>query len=236
METKQVQEQQKELRPTGVGVESEPEQPEDEKPRVIDKRRFQRLLDEDWSTVEPILETPRYPSFVEELQTKLKTSEERLLEYAEQVREARQQMQSEVEAIRDRLRRTMAEQLEQSKAGFIGSLLEVLDNLNRAIQSAEATQHFEGLLNGIKATTALFERSLEAQGVSLIDPHGQPFDPRVHEAVDTVAVEPARDGLVIEVVQPGYKLGEATLIRPARVRVGQATTAQEEPAEHPASS
>ena len=59
METKQVQEQQKELRPTGVGVESEPEQPEDEKPRVIDKRRFQRLLDEDWSTVEPILETPR---------------------------------------------------------------------------------------------------------------------------------------------------------------------------------
>jgi molecular chaperone GrpE len=203
-------------------VKSEPPPAEDDKPRVIDKRRFQRLLDEDWSAVEPIPETPHYPSYVEELQNKLKASEERLLGYAEQVREARQQMQTEVEAVRDRLRRTMAEQLDQSKAQLISRLLEVLDNLNRAIQAAEATPSFEGLLTGIRATASLFERSLEAQGVSVIDPQGEPFDPRFHEAVESVAVEPERDGLVVEVLQPGYKLGEATLIRPARVRVGQA--------------
>lgn len=221
METRQGQDRQSELRQTGVGIEAEPPPAEDEKPRVIDKRRFQRLLDEDWSAIEPIPEMPRLPSYVEELQAKLKAGEERVLEYAEQVREARQQMQTEVEAIRDRLRRAMAEQLDQSKAQFLGSFLDVLDNLKRAIQTAEATPHFEGLLTGIKATTSLFERRLESQGVSVIDPKGQPFDPRFHEAVESVTVEPERDGLVVEVLQPGYKLGEATLIRPARVRVGQ---------------
>lgn len=225
METRQVRESDNEARPATVGVKSEPV--EDERPRVIDKRRFQRLLSEDWTTVEPIPETPRYPSYVEELQAKLAASEERLLAYAEQVRQARQQMQTEVEAIRDRLRRQVAEQVDQSKAQLIGSLLEVLDNLNRAIQAAEATPSFEGLLAGIKATAALFERSLAAQGVSVIDPRGEPFDPHLHEAVESVTVEPERDGLVIEVLRPGYKLGEATLIRPARVRVGKADSTQD---------
>lgn len=237
MEARRSEEHQKELKQirggNGPGFELPPR--DDEKTRVIDRRRFRRLLDEDVSPGELIPEPPRYPSYVEELQTKLKASEERLLDYAEKVRQARQEMQSEVEAIRDRLRRTMAEQLDQSKARFMGHLLEVLDNLKRAIQSAETTQHFEGLLNGVKATAALFERSLEAEGVSLINPQGEPFDPRLHEAVETVAVEPERDGLVVEVLQPGYKLGEDILIRPARVRVGQAVAASGTTADHPPS-
>lgn len=224
METERTLEQQDAAAQRDVGRGSDPEaQPlEDDRPRVVDKRRFRRLLDEDASSTGSTPEPPRYPSYVEELQNRLHMSEERMREYAEKVREARRQMESEVDAIRDRLRRNMAEQLDQSKAQFIGSLLEVLDNLQRAIQSAEATQHFEGLLDGLKATTALFERSLEAQGVSLIHPVGEPFDPHLHEAVESVPVEPERDGRVVAVVQPGYKLGEATLIRPARVRVGQA--------------
>ncbi len=209
--------------PTNGGQQAEPNPPheEDDKPRVVDKRRFQRLLEGEPSMVEPIAEPPRYPSFVEELQDKLKASEVRLLEYAEQVREARQQMQSEIDAIRDRLQRNMAEQVEQGKAQFVSSLLEVLDNLKRAIQAAETTPNLEGLLQGIKATTALFERNLETQGVMLVGAPGESFDPRLHEAVGSVTVEPERDGLIVEVLQPGYMLGEATLIRPALVRVGQ---------------
>lgn len=205
--------------------EAEREEMDEGKPRVIDKRRFLRLLEEDLSTVEPVEEPPRYPSYVEELQNKLKASEARLLEYAEQVRQARQQMQSEVDAIRERLRRTTADQLQQSKARFIARLLDVLDNLKRAIEAGQQTRNIEGLLEGIQATATLFERSLEAEGVSIINPRGEPFDPRFHQVVETVPVEPERDGVVVEVLQPGYRLGEETLIRPAQVRVGKARVA-----------
>lgn len=209
------------------------EEVDEGKPRVVDKRRFLRLLEEDLSTVEPVEEQPRYPSYVEELQNKLKASEARLLEYAEQVRQARQQMQSEVDAIRERLRRTMADQLHQSKAQFIARLLDVLDNLKRAIEAGQQTRNVEGLLEGIRATAALFERHLEAEGVSIINPLGEPFDPRFHHVVETVPVEPERDGMVIEVLQPGYRLGEDTLIRPAQVRVGKARATAPDAAESP---
>lgn len=193
----------------------------DEKPRVVDKRRFRRFLEEDVPPGELLPEPPRYPSYVEELQNKLQAGEARLLEYAEQMRQARQQMDAELEAIRERLRRNMQEQVEQSKSQFVGPMLDVLDNLKRAIEAAEATRNFDALLAGLKVTTAMFERNLQAFGVALIGSPGEPFDPRLHEAVESVAVEPERDGLIVEVVQPGYRLGDAVLIRPARVRVGQ---------------
>jgi molecular chaperone GrpE len=189
----------------------------------VDRRRFLKYLDEAAEAAECVEEAPRFPTYVEELQSKLKASEERLREYAEKHREARQQMQAEVDAIRARLQRTLAEQLEQRKAQFIGNLLDVLDNLNRALRAAEETQNFQGLLAGVRAIATLFERSLEAEGVSVINPLDQPFDPRFHEAVDTAAVGPDRDGLVVDVLQPGYRLGEMTLVRPAQVRVGRAT-------------
>ncbi|MCS6807032.1 MAG: nucleotide exchange factor GrpE [Acidobacteriota bacterium] len=193
----------------------------DDKPRVVDKRRFRRLLDEDVPTGELLPEPPRYPSYVEELQSKLQAGEARLLEYAEQMRQARQQMDAELEAIRERLRRNMQEQVEQSKSQFVGPMLDVLDNLKRAIEAAEATRNFDALLDGLKVTAAMFERHLQAFGVVLIGSPGEPFDPRFHEAVESVAVEPERDGQIVEVIQPGYRLGDAVLIRPARVRVGQ---------------
>ena len=224
METKRAEEKWENEKPMDADGNSglpEQEQETTSEPRVVDKRRFVKLLEESPPTLEPAPETPRFPSYVEELQSKLKANEERVLEYAERYREARQQMQEEVEAIRTRLHRTLGEQLEQGKARFIGNLLEVLDNLKRAVRSAEETQNFQSLLAGVRVIVTLFEQSLEAEGVAVLDPKNELFDPRFHEAVETVEVEPDRDGFVAEVLQPGYRLGENTLIRPARVRVGR---------------
>jgi len=203
---------------------------EEVRPRVVDKRRFARALEGELAA-EPVEEKPRYPSYVEELQTRLKISEERMLAIEQAYREAREKMHSEIEAIRTRLDRLMDERLEQSRAQFIGSFLDVLDNLTRALRSAEQTQSFQGLLEGVRVIISLFERRLENEGVRTIDPLNEPFDPRFHEAVDAVDVEPERDGIVVEVVERGYVLGEKTLIRPARVRVGRsALPASEEEA------
>jgi molecular chaperone GrpE len=231
METKRAEEKWENEKPVDADGNSDlPEQEQEttSEPRVVDKRRFVKLLEEGSTTPEPAPEIPQFPSYVEELQSKLKANEERMLEYAERYREARQQMQEEVETIRARLHRTLGEQLEQGKARFIDNLLEVLDNLKRAVQSAEETQNFQSLLAGVRAIVTLFERSLEAEGVVVLDPKNESFDPRFHEAVETVEVDPDRDGFVAEVLQPGYRLGENTLIRPARVRVGRKRTMNDE--------
>jgi molecular chaperone GrpE len=57
-------------------------------------------------------------------------------------------------------------------------------------------------------------------GVEAVDPRGEKFDPMVHEALSTVKVEGAESGVVVEVMQKGYRLGEQ-LVRPARVVVSE---------------
>jgi molecular chaperone GrpE len=62
-------------------------------------------------------------------------------------------------------------------------------------------------------------------GAERLSVAGQPFDPRLAEAVDTVVVaDAAQDGWVIQEIRPGYRIGER-ILRPARVRVGRVARA-----------
>ncbi len=194
---------------------------EDGGPRVVDRRRYLGLLKEEIGEGVSTDDTPRYPSYVDELLSKVKASEARVLDYAERYRQSREQMEKEVEAIRARLARTVQDRLDESRARFIRNLLDVLDNLRRAVRAAENDPAPSPIVDGLRATLSLFERNLEAEGVTAVDPLGEQFDPRFHEAIDTVAVERERDGQVIEVIEAGYRLGDLVLIRPARVRVGK---------------
>jgi molecular chaperone GrpE len=78
------------------------------------------------------------------------------------------------------------------------------------------------LLEGIRATTDIFESRMKALGLTPFDSLGAEFDPELHEAVEIVPVAPEEDNLVVAELQPGYRFGER-LLRPARVRVGRAT-------------
>lgn len=212
---------------TEPGTESEEQ---NGAPRVTDRRRYLRLLTEEVGASASADEPHRLPTFVEELEAKVKASEERVRDYAERYRQSREQMDKEVEGIRERLGRTLEERLDQSRAHLIRNLLEVKDNLRRAMQPAEAGQSASAILEGLRATLHLFEKSLEAEGVRVIDPVGEAFDPNLHEAVDTLPADPEEDGRVMMVTELGYSLKapddsrRPTLIRPAKVRVGKSRT------------
>jgi molecular chaperone GrpE len=64
---------------------------------------------------------------------------------------------------------------------------------------------------------------LKAQGVEPLDTLQQPYDPHLAEAVAVEPVEPARDNVVLEELQRGYRLGDS-ILRPARVKVGKTRT------------
>ena len=102
-------------------------------------------------------------------------------------------------------------------------LLPVLDNLQRATNAAETSDSTDVIAEGIRRTAASFESALAAAGVEPIDAIGEPFNPELHEAVETAEGAPEDEGRVIAQHTRGYKIGER-LLRPARVKVGRYTT------------
>jgi molecular chaperone GrpE len=119
------------------------------------------------------------------------------------------------------LNRTADEKARREKAEFVAALLPALDNLRRAIEAEASGGSVESLMDGVRGTANNFESALAAAGVEPIASVGEPFNPELHEAVDTVEVEPSRDGRVTAEYSRGYKMGER-LLRPARVQVGRA--------------
>jgi molecular chaperone GrpE len=149
---------------------------------------------------------PRYPTFVEQLQQRLAAKDQQLKEYLEKLKQ-------ENEAYKQRLEREAYNRQERERIQLFSRLLPVLDNLGRALASAEAKHSYELLLQGLKQVTAQFWAQLQAEGVTRLETVGKRFE--------VVAVKKRnQDQIVMEEVEAGYMLGDK-LIRPARVKVGQ---------------
>jgi len=187
--------------------------------RVTDRRRINP--DGEAQADEGADETPGLkPRYVEELEARTRAAEQKLADVQSRFEQLRAQLQRETDETRQRLNRAADERARREKADFISSLLPVGDNLQRAIQAAEKGGTVESLLDGVRGTLNNFESTLLASGVEPLQAVGQPFDPEQHEAVDTVEVEPERDGLVTAEYSRGYRIGDR-LLRPARVQVGR---------------
>lgn len=120
-------------------------------------------------------------------------------------------------------RRTEQERLlirERAGEDLIKQILPVLDDLQRALANVPADQADSSFVEGIRLVEQKFLGALERAGVTTLDALGQPFDPALHDAVDIVPGSAAN--AVVNVYQHGYRLG-STLLRPAVVRVGDAT-------------
>lgn len=103
----------------------------------------------------------------------------------------------------------------------ISSLLPVLDNLDRALTVPEDGSA-KDVLVGVGMVRRQFLSTLEELGVRVIPTEGAPFDPALHDAVETVPVEdPEQDGQILEELTRGYRTDERVL-RASRVTVGKA--------------
>jgi len=188
--------------------------------RVTDRRRIQ--LDDDEDTERnSVAESPNLkPSYVEELEMRTKTAEQKTQEVLARFEQLRKQLQSETDETRQRLNRAADERAQREKADFIAGLLPVLDNLQRATEAADVGSSPDDIAKGIRQTASSFENALAAAGVEPIDAVGETFNPELHEAVETVEVAPEEEGKVIAQHTRGYKIGDR-LLRPARVKVGR---------------
>ena len=185
--------------------------------KVVDRRWWARGPGEDAAgggTSSPSLK----PSYVEELERKLADSEKQAQEYLGKYRQASQ----EFDVARARMRKELAKDAERSRRDVLASLLEVVDNLDRAIDAARQSKDpADPLLQGVELVRQQFLSKLEGFGVTRIPTEGAMFDPLLHEAVTTVPGDEATDGRIAGVIAQGYRIGDEVL-RPALVAVAKA--------------
>jgi molecular chaperone GrpE len=164
------------------------------------------------------------PSYVEELEARTRAAEQKAADVQARFEQVRSELKRETDELRQRLARNADDRVAREKAQFLSSLLPVVDNFQRAIEAAESGGSKESLLDGLRGAISGFESVLAQTGAEPVEALGQPFDPELHEAVDTTEVEPEQDGTVMAQYARGYRLGNQ-LLRPARVQVGRAREA-----------
>jgi molecular chaperone GrpE len=111
----------------------------------------------------------------------------------------------------------------RGKAQLAQEVVPALDDLERAIQAAGLDPEGDsedGLAHGVLLVFRSLREGLKRNGIEAVDPKGEKFDPNQHEALSTLPVEGAEPGVVVEVMQKGYRFGDQ-LIRPARVVVSE---------------
>jgi molecular chaperone GrpE len=124
---------------------------------------------------------------------------------------------ADFENYKKRVERDRQQAAQDASASLLEALLPALDNLDRALGAAGAETT---LREGVELIRRQLLGVLEAKGVTLQEPLGQPFDPEVHQALSYEAVPGQPDGTVVEVFQKGYFLG-GRLLRPALVKVAK---------------
>jgi molecular chaperone GrpE len=182
--------------------------------KVVDRRR--------WAHGEDAAAAPGpalKPTYVEELEQRAAQAEKQAQEYLAKYRQA----SHEFEDARARMRKELAKEGERNRREMLVSLLDVVDNLDRAIEAAEKDKRSgdtaDPLLQGVRLVRRQFLSKMDGFGVTRIDAEGVAFDPLLHEAIAAVpANDPSAAGRVVGIVRQGYRIGDEVL-RPAQVAV-----------------
>jgi molecular chaperone GrpE len=131
---------------------------------------------------------------------------------------------AEMENLRRRTEREVADTRAYGIAAFARDLLPIADNIHRALDAPDLRANTDpatkAFVEGIDLTERELLKVLEKHGVTKLEPEGQRFDPNMHQAMYEVPDPSVPSGTVVQVVQPGYRIGERVL-RPALVAVAK---------------
>jgi molecular chaperone GrpE len=128
-------------------------------------------------------------------------------------------LQADLENLKKRFDRETEQVKNYCNERLIINLLDIVDELELAVQNGEISTSPEALLEGVEMTLKKLRKVLEQEGVTPIDnPEGKVFDPSLHDAVAVVQRDDVADGTVLEEVRKGYMM-RGKVIRPSIVKV-----------------
>lgn len=135
--------------------------------------------------------------------------------------------QADLDNFRKRVTREREEERKFATKRLIEELLPVIDNFERAIEHTKTDNDINHLLDGVTAVHTQVLGVLGKEGVTVIDPAGEAFDPNLHQAVSQQPDDSVPDGTVTAVFQKGYELA-GRVLRPAMVVVSTGGPRREE--------
>jgi molecular chaperone GrpE len=150
----------------------------------------------------------------------------RLMKENEDLKDKALRAAAEVENMRRRAARDVQDARAYSIANFARDMLTVADDLQRALDAipeeskVSGDAGFKALIEGVEITARGLLAALERHGVRKLTPEGEKFDPNFHEALYEIPDPQVVSGTVLQVVQPGYSIGERVR-RPAKVGVSK---------------
>lgn len=129
-------------------------------------------------------------------------------------------LQAEFDNFRKRTPREKMELVQSGSAECVKNFLPLMDDLQRALEAIEKSNDLEALREGVKLIAQKFRETLKKQNVKEIEALGLELDTDHHEAVARFDAGKEKKGKIVDVVQPGYKMGDKVL-RFAKVVVGE---------------
>lgn len=137
-----------------------------------------------------------------------------------QMREILLRQRAEFDNFRKRTQREKDHVRDSAAENVLHKLLPVVDNMERALSSAESASDVNSVREGVRMILIQLNRALEAEGLVKLDPRNQLFDPTLHEAIATEERSDVPENHVCDVLLPGYSYKEK-LVRAAMVKVAK---------------
>jgi molecular chaperone GrpE len=163
----------------------------------------------------------------EQLNTPLSIEGKKIADLEVQLNKARQEAadnwnkylreRADVDNIRKRQERLIADRVQHQKKAIFNKLLDVIDNVERALQYQE-TMDKQQLQQALRMFNWQMNEVMRSEGINAVATVGETFNPYLHEAIEAVENSDQPEGTIIEEARKGYTLGDETL-RPARVKV-----------------
>ncbi len=154
----------------------------------------------------------------ENLAEQLAEAQAKVKEYWDQI----VRLNAEIDNNRKRAQRDVENAHKFAVKNFVESLLPIADSMELGLNAANVENvNIDSIKQGIEMTHDLFVKTMEKNGIQVIDPKGEKFDPDLHQAMSMVENDEVEPNTVIDVMQKGYTLNDR-LIRPAMVVVSKA--------------
>ena len=128
---------------------------------------------------------------------------------------------ADLENVRKRSIRDREDAVQRTRSQIIGDLLPVIDAFQLGFAEAKKNEKAAQFVEGFSMAMSLLESTLSEYGLAVIDPKGEDFDAKFHEAIGYEEDAEQEEGTVINTVRPGYRIGEQ-LLRPATVILAKA--------------
>lgn len=161
---------------------------------------------------------------VEKLKAEVEQERKRAEEYLNRLK----YLQADFENAQKTAMRQREEYIQFANERLLVNFLEVVDNLERAVEAGRNTKNEEALIDGVEITLKSLKELLSGEGITQIDALDKPFDPNLHESVERIETSDHPENTVVEELRKGYLMKEK-VIRPSVVKVAKSPAKKEDP-------